>query len=483
MCRFILDVNDEFGTTIALIEHDMGVVMDICDHVVVLDYGRKIADGTPEQVRKRPGRARRLPGSGPRWVICSRALVAPFKEIAGVADLPRRGAASAASSPASVLAGGAGLRADLQGLGRVQLRPGRDGAVRRPHAGRAHGARRAGGAGPGPDHGGDGGAGLRHRALVLRPLVNQEYIILFMATIGLNFFLEGFGEMVWGANVKKLDVGIPDRSFMVSGRADQPARADGGDHRRGAGDGAGGVLPAHADRAGAARGGRRPRGRALDRHPAQDDLGGGVVGGRAGGPRGRRHVGRQERRAVQPLADRAQGAAGPHPGRLHLGAGRHRRRAHHRRRARRSPRCTGARSSAAPSKTGSPTSSPSASSSSGPRASSAKRSSSAYDSLASRGFAALKTAQMLGADERRLRRMPHTPQGGARRQRRRWVVFSAAAGADDLPGSRPVQDAATPPTRRSFRSSRIACSWRSALVAALSAAAAARPASTGCRRC
>jgi branched-chain amino acid transport system permease protein len=51
--------------------------------------------------------------------------------------------------------------------------------------------------------------------LVLRPLVNQEYIILFMATIGLNFFLEGFGEMVWGANVKRLDVGIPDRSFML----------------------------------------------------------------------------------------------------------------------------------------------------------------------------------------------------------------------------------------------------------------------------
>ena len=52
---------------------------------------------------------------------------------------------------------------------------------------------------------------------MLRPLVNQEYIILFMATIGLNFFLEGFGEMVWGANVKRLDVGIPDRSFMVKG--------------------------------------------------------------------------------------------------------------------------------------------------------------------------------------------------------------------------------------------------------------------------
>ncbi|HMB34596.1 MAG TPA: branched-chain amino acid ABC transporter permease, partial [Methylomirabilota bacterium] len=53
--------------------------------------------------------------------------------------------------------------------------------------------------------------------VVLRPLVNQEHIILFMATIGLNFFLEGFGEMAWGANVKRLDVGIPDTSFIVRG--------------------------------------------------------------------------------------------------------------------------------------------------------------------------------------------------------------------------------------------------------------------------
>jgi branched-chain amino acid transport system ATP-binding protein len=51
MSRFVLDVNDEFGTTIALIEHDMGVVMDISDRVVVLDYGRKIADGTPAEVQ------------------------------------------------------------------------------------------------------------------------------------------------------------------------------------------------------------------------------------------------------------------------------------------------------------------------------------------------------------------------------------------------------------------------------------------------
>jgi branched-chain amino acid transport system ATP-binding protein len=51
MCRFILDVNQEFGTTIALVEHDMGVVMDISDRIVVLDYGIKIADGKPDDVR------------------------------------------------------------------------------------------------------------------------------------------------------------------------------------------------------------------------------------------------------------------------------------------------------------------------------------------------------------------------------------------------------------------------------------------------
>jgi branched-chain amino acid transport system ATP-binding protein len=54
MCRFILDVNDEFGTTVVLIEHDMGVVMDISDRVVVLDYGRKIGDGTPAEIRGNP---------------------------------------------------------------------------------------------------------------------------------------------------------------------------------------------------------------------------------------------------------------------------------------------------------------------------------------------------------------------------------------------------------------------------------------------
>jgi branched-chain amino acid transport system ATP-binding protein len=54
MSRFILDVNEEYGTTVVLIEHDMSVVMDISDRVVVLDYGKRIGDGTPDEVRANP---------------------------------------------------------------------------------------------------------------------------------------------------------------------------------------------------------------------------------------------------------------------------------------------------------------------------------------------------------------------------------------------------------------------------------------------
>ena len=54
MARFILDANEELGTTVALIEHDIGVVMDLSDRILVLEYGRTIADGAPEAVARDP---------------------------------------------------------------------------------------------------------------------------------------------------------------------------------------------------------------------------------------------------------------------------------------------------------------------------------------------------------------------------------------------------------------------------------------------
>ncbi len=89
MSRFILDVNDEFGTTIVLIEHDMGVVMDISDRVVVLDYGKKIGDGTPDEVRSNEDVIRAYLGTASDAPRAAPSQASPAKQAAASAVLAK----------------------------------------------------------------------------------------------------------------------------------------------------------------------------------------------------------------------------------------------------------------------------------------------------------------------------------------------------------------------------------------------------------
>src|SRR5690606_32138437 len=116
MSRFILDVNDELGTTIVLIEHDMGVVMDISDRVVLRDYGRKMRDGAPDEVRNNPDVVDARPGGANRGIAHG---------------VFRRSRDRWSDGRGALFPGRPRFRADLHGLGRVQLRAGCDGAVRR----------------------------------------------------------------------------------------------------------------------------------------------------------------------------------------------------------------------------------------------------------------------------------------------------------------------------------------------------------------
>ena len=167
MSRYIVEVNEQFGTTIALIEHDIGVVMDLSDRVVVLDYGRLIADGRPGEVAQRPSGDRRLSRRGALSAPMDLALRRPRRPLradGGAARLLSAGAVGGSGLGHPLRPDRARLRPDLQGVGRVQLRPRHHGRVRRPVAGGPARRRRAGLRGPGPVRADHAGAGRRHRA-------------------------------------------------------------------------------------------------------------------------------------------------------------------------------------------------------------------------------------------------------------------------------------------------------------------------------
>jgi energy-coupling factor transporter ATP-binding protein EcfA2 len=135
MSRFIIDVNQEFGTTIALIEHDMGVVMDLSDRVVVLDYGKKIADGHAGGGSGQPGRDRRLSRCEPLTggtkfsTIFSLIPSSKWYQTAGLSSC--RCYLGRICRRDSVCAHCAGVCAYLQGLRCFQFCPGHHGGVRR----------------------------------------------------------------------------------------------------------------------------------------------------------------------------------------------------------------------------------------------------------------------------------------------------------------------------------------------------------------
>ena len=123
--------------------------------------------------------------------------------------------------------------------------------------------------------------------LVLRHLVNQEGIILFMATLGIAYFLEGFGQTIWGSDIYKIDLGLPKNpiflfeSVFPGGLLIDPSELIAAVICAVAGGRARDVLPGDAGRPRAARGRRRSSGRAIRRHSARSDLAHGLGGGRA----------------------------------------------------------------------------------------------------------------------------------------------------------------------------------------------------------
>ena len=197
MCRFILKVNDEIGTTMVLIEHDMGVVMDISDRVVVLDYGKVIGDGTPDEVR---ANQRVIDAYLGRTLVMADQILFFIEVVVGgllagtMYSLVALGFVLIykASATFNFSQGAMVFFAVLAFVGFMQ----------------------------------DFNVpfvlafflaiflmiivGLCTERLVLRPLMNQSEDTLLMATIGLGYVLEGLAQAMWGVEVRRLDLGIKD---------------------------------------------------------------------------------------------------------------------------------------------------------------------------------------------------------------------------------------------------------------------------------
>ena len=229
MCRFVLDVNEEFGTTIVLIEHDMGVVMDISDRVVVLDYGKKIGDGMPDQVRNSQnvidaylGR-RALMGA---YLLKNWAVVVLIAALVIGMALPLATGISAPGFYFEVMLGGlmSGVLYSLVALGLVLIFKASGVFNFAQGAMVLFGAlavARMSEVMPLPVAfvlaiGVMAILAWLIERLVLRHLVNQDAVVLLMATLGVSFFLDGFGQTIWGSDIYQIDTGLPKTPVLVA---------------------------------------------------------------------------------------------------------------------------------------------------------------------------------------------------------------------------------------------------------------------------
>ena len=210
MARFILDARAEWGVTVLMVEHDMGMVMDLSDHVVVLNFGQVIADGAPAGAGRSRG-DQGIPGRG------RRGRPAPPPAGGGLMDgLFFLEVTLAGLGSGGLRAGGAGLRDRLQGDPRGQHRHRRvpdDGRLRVLCLRRRHGL--AGLAGHRRRGGGLGLLGAVVERLTIRPMLGESPISVFMVTVGLASILVGVVELVWTADQRRLPEFMPRSPVMV----------------------------------------------------------------------------------------------------------------------------------------------------------------------------------------------------------------------------------------------------------------------------
>ena len=195
MARFILDVKEEWGTTILMVEHDMGMVMDISDHVVVLNFGQVIASGLPHEVQADPACHRSLsgqrrPGRPDGAAQGRRAGYRPQPGGSGMSDLLFFTEVSAGRSRLRRAAGAdrACLRADLQGNARHQ--PGRRRDADGSAATCSSPSPQVSACRPSPRSplavAGGGLVGAIVERGLIRPMLGENPISVFMVTIGLG---------------------------------------------------------------------------------------------------------------------------------------------------------------------------------------------------------------------------------------------------------------------------------------------------------